>query len=798
MNFELKKVTWNPENMPDAPQTLSLSFRKAVTPDETNNYTLVTDNLYVLPSGVVVNPPVIKGLENKADYVFRLTNAASGDTLDVAYSTPQEVTCSKFEKLYQPNSRIDYVQEDANFFEGMVPKGLAFYSLENDLSELIGNRKKVESQLDTITLKNVLGHTGTYNGPGYGGLLTDVHMDEILFANSAGAYGLGVYFWADTNDLPNTGRFPLMSCVDMNGHGVVLYIDNATRLVVWEQSNPYLKQTVTSTQPIVAGSWNIILVGIVTNPAGLPPLSYMYLNGANVGSGSITVDSLPEKSDAASWLYIGYCMDATGIYRGQGVFRNAFVSNSLSVLADNAKFHELASPVGYLGNRDVPMSAITIPQENLVKVSKNKVSFIIPMNTSYGLYQFYVTYNGRKTAPIPINVVPHYNAGNDFEYNFNFDGADGPVNYFQTSFYTVGKGEGTADGGVSPKNVYFKDNLLVLEAHGDWYNGQVSGVDNDGKPKLHDNPLDVLYGETWKTRVGAAVASRYYHGFGSYVMEAKLPKQLGVQPFFGVYHHARPRFQDGFFEDCLSRGIHPQGGNSVNDEIYLVESNRIAMEFPAIPSLAQYYDFDGLLSAPILTPYAGMTVSIRSIDEVDNGIFQLTNPALPNDRASWTKISEDFQTASLPAKDHVILKSGRGEQGVGTGVMTNGLEEFLDMHVAIGNDVWDDEFHQFRMDWYANKVEYYIDGTLIQTSTYFLPDMVGRFVCGLKFPTRPSSQSPWLPDPAKSTFGSSNWEHQTMTVRSLSFTPFTDAVAGGTIRGVIGETDPSLGLYAFP
>lgn len=795
MNFELKKVTWNPENMPDTPQTLSLSFRSIGMPDIASSYTLVTENLYVLPGGVVVNPPVIKGLINNSTYVFRLTNSASGDTLDVTYATPAEMICPKIDNYYTPNARIDYVQEDGNFFAGMVPNGLAFYSLENDFRELIGDRTHPQTSSGTYTLRTAQGHTGAYLDSKEYGMATDLKMSEILAGNAAGAYALGAYFYITATDLPATGKWPLLSCLDGNGYGVIVYVDNVTKEIVWEQKNATLTQTARSTSPILLDTWNNILVGSFSVAAGSPLQNFMYLNGTGVISGAITAASIPSTFDTYTTLSFGGSPYFDSSNDGKGIFRNVFVSNAASVFTNNGSFNQLTSPVGYLRSYYNSSNIFTIPHENMIEVSRTKVGFTIPQDVPPGRYDFYVRYNGITTTPISIQVLEVNAPYNDFEYDFSAD--TGATTMFQLGFYPVGESEGTADGGVAPKNLYFKDNLLVMEAHGDWYDGQVHAVGIGGATKLHTNPLDLLYGESWKTRVGAAVATRGYYGYGSYIVEAKLPKQIGVTPFFGIFHNAKVKFQDPYYEQCLGRGLHPQGDTFGSDWVFTVVKNELAMELPAIASLGDFFDFDTLLSNTFHAPYAGMKVRMYGSDAENSGIFQLDVPSAPNDRASWSLYSNDLDSVSQPRRDHIVLRNAKGELGVGLGFNSEGIEEFLEMHASIGKDVWDDEYHQFRMDWYADRVEYYIDGTLIQKNSYFVPDIVGRFSFGLKFPTAPMIKSPWVADPSKSTNGFSTWHHQSMVVRKVKFTPFTDDDAGGTLK-LLGETDPYGRLYNFP
>ncbi|WP_343671835.1 hypothetical protein [Chitinophaga sp.] len=799
MIFELKKVTWAADNIPNTPQTLSLSFRKQDAPDVADSYTLVTDSLFVLTSGTVINPPIIRGLENATRYVFRLTNNDPyGGSLDVSYTTPEELTFPQGSGESFTNARIDYTQADANFYAGMVPSGIAFYSLENNFKDLVGGHDNIQEN-GTAILKKAQGFTGMYIDCQNGMMMTtDLNMAPIL--GDPSTYGLGVYFYVAAADLSTTGTWPLLSCLDSDGHGVIVYIDNATKQLVWQQKNAALTETVRSTVPILVDTWNSMLVGNYTVLSGGTMQNFMYLNGAAVGTGAITTASSPALV-GNTWLAVGGATTGSG-YSGKGIFRNVFVTGSIQSFSGDVGFSTLTYPVGYLQDRYDAANLITIPHDYLVGISKTQVSFTIPENVPVGSYNFYVKYNGKTTAPVEVFINHVYKDTNAFDINLAADtDSNNLTNIFQMTFFAVGENkDGGADGGVVPKNVYFKDGLVVLEAHGDWYDGLVQGVDTDGTPKKHTEKNDPLIGEYWKTRVGAAVATKSYHGYGRYIVEAKLPKQLGVSPFFRLYHHARAQFQDPFYEQCLNNGLHQQGSSYEGDGYYAVVRNEFAMELPANNSVFDFYTLDEITNTNYFSPYAGMKVTVSYDEPANNGTWQLNTPAAPKLLSSWSKYSDEIQYLFQPRRDQVKLTNSKGVLGSGAGLSrytVDNEDEYLEMRAPIGKDVWDDAFHEFRIDWYANRVEYYIDGVLLQTNPFYVPDIIGRFSFGLSFPSAAQNGARWLPDPFQLSAGTAAWHHQAMTIRRVAFTPFTDAVAGGTNR-VVGETDPFGGLYYFP
>jgi hypothetical protein len=803
MNIKLKKVTWDPENPPSTSQTLTLNFRKQDAPDEADSYTQVTDSLYVLANGTVVDPPLIRGLDNSTTYLFRLINTdSSGGSLDVLYTTPEELKITKLTNQYTPNSRLDYYQADAGFYGGMVPSGIAFYSMENNFKELISGQGNI-SERGVVSIKKVQGYTGMYVDCQQGSMVAyDQTMDSMFGMDPSRAYTWGVYFHVASADLPATGKLPLLSCFDNDGYGSCVYIDNATKEIVWEQKNATLTETMRSSKPIVLDSWNNIIVGTYTLQFSNTPSNLFILNGEEVGTGTISASSLPDTLSTDAYLFVGGVVSGVN-YTGKATFRNVLLTTVLTAGSNSINFNGINHPIGYLQDKYDPTKIITIPHDHLIAISKTSISFTIPQNVPPSGYSFYVKYlNGyRSTTPIDVYVSPVSQYTNAFNFDMTNGESGNQTTYFQYSFYAMGENEdGGADGGVVPRNIYFKDGMVVLEAHGDWYDGVVQGVDADGVFKKHTDPNDPLLGENWKTRVGAAVATQGYYGYGSFIVEAKLPKQLGVAPFFKLQHHARAQFQDPYYEQCLSHGLHQQGSVYDDQGFYAIANNEISMELPSNDSVYRFYSLAEIENMVFTAPYAGMRVSVEYDTPENTGTWQLNNPAAPTALTSWLKVSDDVHYLYQPRRDQVKVTNAKGFLGNGVGFDysgSDGQDEFLEMRALIGKDLWDDAFHEFRIDWYANKVDYFVDGVLVRSNPYFVPDIASRFSFGLKFPSEPMNGTSWLPDPQQLSAGAAAWHHQAMTVRRVAYQPFTSDVAGGTNR-VVGETHPFKSLYSFP
>lgn len=111
-----------------------------------------------------------------------------------------------------------------------------------------------------------------------------------------------------------------------------------------------------------------------------------------------------------------------------------------------------------------------------------------------------------------------------------------------------------------PQNVAVSDGNLVLEAHGDHYEGPVQGINKYGVARGHGK------------RVGAAIATRAYLGSGRYEIRAKIAPQLGVCSAFWTLHYKETVPGDLGYESVGADG-----------DCY-VANHEINIEFPGRPS----------------------------------------------------------------------------------------------------------------------------------------------------------------------------------------------------------------------
>lgn len=291
---------------------------------------------------------------------------------------------------------------------------------------------------------------------------------------------------------------------------------------------------------------------------------------------------------------------------------------------------------------------------------------------------------------------------------------------------------GGANGGVSRENVHLQDGKVILNANGDLYAGPIQGVARKTSlPQFHEHKEDPKYGQPWTNRVGGAIMFRKKTGFGSYRVVAKLPAELGVASAFWTFFYNELYPDDPHYDQLKKEGLHEQGNKETGR--YIVRNHEIDMEFPShLPGQKLYQP---------------------SLQNVKLNVWR-------GELKSWG-LSEDDP---------------------------NYWEEFQEGLTPTGVNVGDGKFHEFRFDWYADSVLFFIDGKRLRKvenkpGSNTIPDIAGYFTMGVWFPSAPLAGKPWLADPKRSWAGGSigqdggmkaNFETVQMEILRFTFHPFKD------------------------
>jgi hypothetical protein len=238
------------------------------------------------------------------------------------------------------------------------------------------------------------------------------------------------------------------------------------------------------------------------------------------------------------------------------------------------------------------------------------------------------------------------------------------------------------NGGVLPQNVKLQNNDLILEAHGDWYNGLPLGIDKAVK----NNPPAVRRDGK---RVGAAIATANYYGPGKYSVTMKVANALGLSTAIWTFNY---------------------------QELYSGQSQPVQ---PA--SLA------GTSGFPSAYTFQCLPVGCPDSSNPGNGYYAINHEIdveMPG-RTSQHSTDYDFKSA--------LFNTWTGEN------TTESTIQFAHDVLPPQND---GQFHTYTIDWHTNatdggpakRVDFYVDGIKYATSTTNVPTRASRFWIAAWFP----------------------------------------------------------------
>lgn len=796
MNFDLKKIIWAEDATPTQPQTMSLRYRKEDDADEEANYTLVSDSLLVLENGAILNAPVIKGLADNTSYVFRLRSYADEATVvDVVYKTPDEEPVKVPERIYYTNSRMEFKDPDANFMEPFMPRnGGAYFSMRNNWYDYDGRYGRLEtnSQVSTRRIADGVGfyipaNTGEMNIP-------DLSLFRPVNFPVRNYYAASVEFCMAAADNTGSGKFPLISCMNENGIGVFVYVDLATKKVYWEHTSDTLKETLVSVGTVNYNAWNHVGVIYPLTPDTAP--CEMYLNGSNATTGTMGTKNPIRNGDYATIVNIGTTQFNKSANAGKGTFRNFAYTNSI--------MPEWVIPMMKMAKLDIVFTSqdanatrYLVPSTSIIDLGAGQIDFNIPENVPAGKYNVTVEYGDKISAPQEFTVQAFTRVAEERVFDFTTD--VNAVATFRNNFYVMQEGSDGADGGIVADNVYIRNGMLTLEAHGDGYTGSLWGYESNGYPKTHGYDEDPKYGRHWVERVGAGVVSKDYYGYGTFRFEARLPREFGVVPTFFVSHKCLVKAQEVFANEVASKGLRATGEKDW-EGIYFDMRQEFSLQMPTTDSHNTFASLADLLNYGWIRPMYVLSLDVLRVaivndpDPANNGTWELTKPAESRQLSGWTKISDTPHLFTQPFNNHVKIMHRLNKLGDGKGITAEpvNLDQFTAfMLPPAGKNIWDGEFHEFKIEWNGSYIIYYIDGVLIRRMNTMMPWLPGRLGMALLFPTESAEDKPWLVDESKLWQGKAPWHHQQMDIRKIHYTPLP-----GNMR-LMGETWPMKGLRAY-
>ena len=276
---------------------------------------------------------------------------------------------------------------------------------------------------------------------------------------------------------------------------------------------------------------------------------------------------------------------------------------------------------------------------------------------------------------------------------------------------------GGANGGIIDENVYWDEEEGALICLAQ---GEAYKGPKRGVDK-RGRPTDV------STRIGGCVATTDYFGPGTYQVIAKLPRNTGVVTAFWTFHYEESYPGHPLYDIHTADGLTNSG--TAESGFYKVRNHEIDFEFPT-----------ALKTDPDI-----------EVVRYTAGRFNTWQGEL----RSWGLDESD----------------------------PNYFTEYTDMFTDFGFPLNDGLFHDFTFEWHLEptpKVDFYIDGILVETVTTNVPDIAGRFWVGL-----------WFPSAEGNFWGGrdANWDEEVLVVKNIKIEPYVDQF-GSSRR--FGESYPNV------
>lgn len=376
----------------------------------------------------------------------------------------------------------------------------------------------------------------------------------------------------------------------------------------------------------------------------------------------------------------------------------------------------------------------------------------------------YIDPDTNETIKVNGLINPSTYVQNSFDLTFSE--CESPVTSLAKYFFTKHGTWGGYNGGTNGNNIYFNGaGNLVLECHGDNYTGSLKGVGKESKAEVYTG-----YGEavdydknTWDlrsnkltARVGTALVSNKYFGYGRIDVTMKIPKNTwGVCPAIWLFHYIEVGDSDYRYNIAPYNERNRQG--SVDDGYYRVINNEIDIELPSHLTNGTANTLTELQTAYFDIENLDDQVHIGITSGTQKGLYRLTDVLNPKVATSWTKIKSTVEKRYQPSFGNIKfnnwvgeLNSGNGwclpygnvsaeEYYKGTNEDTADIKEEYLSQLTIGtedtNGYADGHFHKWSIVWLPDRTLLFIDDNFIRENRGFVPFNIMKLTIAMWFPT---------------------------------------------------------------
>lgn len=475
---------------------------------------------------------------------------------------------------------------------------------------------------------------------------------------------------------------------------------------------------------------------------------------------------------------------------------------------------------------------VILKADSITELKDSSVSFrlhSLPVGDTELVVKSDTTILSRTNRTIKSIKLTPAQANYDIDFESNFDNA---IIELKKRYYAKQKRwGGNMGGGTHGSLIYFnrKDKCLILEQHGDLYQGRVPSVAPAGS-EGYGLPVDIIECPSTfpyptiqrSTRVGGLIQSVDYHPYGMFDCWFQIPKGMtGLAICLWYFHYQEIYSYDDTFKFWTEQGVN--GYNYANcvktgyGAKWVVINNEIDMELGSEntpyrtnvnPNIDQsiYWYVPGLSKRQMIgcteegANYGTWIIDWESSLSVINSVTetnpQSSNSYLRSDRLKWVKVMDTIDEVNYGANNRSCrFNNWMAEQwndGCGVyGTPANsrlGLDELsINNRTPLGNinlqaiikyveHYYDDgEYHKWSIDWTKDYTRLLIDDEEISVLKAFVPFNPMTMLIGCWFPSaNVYDKSAILGEWGTWSGVHANWDVALMKVKRIKFNAYTE------------------------